>query len=312
MKFFSKNKKPKQNRESSNPVAEAFERNKTIWMYNSKKTIKVPYYDYFEVYGEYPFLSNYNETKVFLNKQKGVSLSDVNLLIQTLDGYEALVINEWKLNSGNLLKSLDKVLLNKTPENIQFLISYYNVLLDAFRKTMIDQFVGVILVAELDFFFNKINGDVRHKTINKAFFDIKKILSEKTNQIISKLYDDVKERENPFKYYQRDESAYNRDHNRHNYGNRNQQSYQERSNQQQYNQQSQNQQQDSFQESFDDITLAYKTLGVEKGTSATDIKKAYRKLALQYHPDKNSSEEAKEMMAKINAAYDLIKKIEKI
>ena len=30
----------------------------------------------------------------------------------------------------------------------------------------------------------------------------------------------------------------------------------------------------------------YKTLGVEKGASADDIKKAYRKLIAEYHPDK--------------------------
>lgn len=43
----------------------------------------------------------------------------------------------------------------------------------------------------------------------------------------------------------------------------------------------------------------YKMLGVPKSASGRDIKKAFRKLAIQYHPDKNSDPEAREKFEKI-------------
>lgn len=58
----------------------------------------------------------------------------------------------------------------------------------------------------------------------------------------------------------------------------------------------------------------YATLGLEKGASKEEIKKAYRKLSMQYHPDKvrHLGEEfraiAEEKMKEINAAYDFFKK----
>ena len=48
----------------------------------------------------------------------------------------------------------------------------------------------------------------------------------------------------------------------------------------------------------------YKTLGVEKTASQEDIKKAFRKLAHQYHPDKTTGDEAK--FKEINEAYQVV------
>ncbi len=52
----------------------------------------------------------------------------------------------------------------------------------------------------------------------------------------------------------------------------------------------------------------YTTLGVSKSASEDDLKKAYRKLAMQYHPDKNQGNaEAEKKFKSINEAYDVLK-----
>ncbi|GER05929.1 chaperone protein DnaJ [Kordiimonadales bacterium JCM 17843] len=52
----------------------------------------------------------------------------------------------------------------------------------------------------------------------------------------------------------------------------------------------------------------YETLGVERGSDGATIKRAYRKLAMQYHPDRNPNDEAAEQRFKeISEAYDVLK-----
>ena len=55
----------------------------------------------------------------------------------------------------------------------------------------------------------------------------------------------------------------------------------------------------------------YEVLGVPKDAPKQDIKKAYRKLAMQYHPDRNKSAEAEEKFKEISEAYAVLSDDEK-
>lgn len=51
----------------------------------------------------------------------------------------------------------------------------------------------------------------------------------------------------------------------------------------------------------------YKILGVKRNATQSEIKKAYRKLSLKYHPDKNQGDdEALAMFQEINAANEVL------
>ncbi|HVZ11605.1 MAG TPA: DnaJ C-terminal domain-containing protein [Patescibacteria group bacterium] len=55
----------------------------------------------------------------------------------------------------------------------------------------------------------------------------------------------------------------------------------------------------------------YQTLGVTKTATPDELKKAYRKLAMQYHPDRNKSKEAEEKFKEINQAYEVLSDTQK-
>ena len=51
----------------------------------------------------------------------------------------------------------------------------------------------------------------------------------------------------------------------------------------------------------------YKTLGLKKGATDKEVKKAFRKLALKYHPDKSSEPEAEDKFRQIAEAYEVLR-----
>lgn len=55
----------------------------------------------------------------------------------------------------------------------------------------------------------------------------------------------------------------------------------------------------------------YEVLGVSPDATAEEIRKAYRRLAREWHPDNNSSLDATRRMAEINAAYEALSDPEK-
>ena len=56
----------------------------------------------------------------------------------------------------------------------------------------------------------------------------------------------------------------------------------------------------------------YEVLGVDRSASEDEIKKAYRKLAVKYHPDKNpGDQEAEEKFKEISAAFEVLKDSDK-
>lgn len=58
-------------------------------------------------------------------------------------------------------------------------------------------------------------------------------------------------------------------------------------------------------------TNFYSVLGVKRNATADEIKKAYRKLSMKYHPDKNKDPSAETKFKEISRAYEVLNNAEK-
>lgn len=57
---------------------------------------------------------------------------------------------------------------------------------------------------------------------------------------------------------------------------------------------------------MDNNTDYYQTLGVSKTSTPDEIKKAYRKLALEFHPDRNKSKDGESKFKEVTKAYEVL------
>ena len=55
----------------------------------------------------------------------------------------------------------------------------------------------------------------------------------------------------------------------------------------------------------------YETLGVSKNASNADLKKAYRRLAMKYHPDRNPGQAAEEQFKEVKESYEILSDAQK-
>jgi len=63
---------------------------------------------------------------------------------------------------------------------------------------------------------------------------------------------------------------------------------------------------DDIQEEVSEKYLLYKILGLDKDADAAMIRKRFKLLTIEFHPDKNPSPEAKEKFQQINEAYQIL------
>ncbi|ATZ18120.1 J domain-containing protein [Mesoplasma melaleucae] len=254
--------------------------NRKVWMRNTKRTVLIEKYNYFESFEDFPFNSDFNNTKEYL-ANNNFSFTTTNDVIKELTKTQSELLNFWLTEQRKLLKAFDQTGLTDNYENRNFLMKFYNESLNIYMKVIIQGFVPRIIIGKIDFLKGESLIDV-----DEMLNILEGWLSDGINQLIHELY--------------RQTGIFQKQNKKFTSNNGQQYFHYQKTNQ------------SKISDQFSDVNWAYQTLGVSDKSTSEEIKKQYRKLAMTYHPDKNKTPEAKEKMVEINRAYQFLKSINKV
>ncbi|AKU80131.1 J domain-containing protein [Spiroplasma turonicum] len=234
------------------------------------KTFNVIDLNLTENINKYPFLSNFNNIK------KQVNIID---LVQELIKKQEVYYNYWTNIEYDLFSYLEVLSYEngiKIPDNdfIEIYKQFAEQSFTIYKKYYLQSVIPLIIFNFQNFDTIDIKFKDNDSKIDKYFIMFCEDLIE-MNKIIKESIS--------YSKYIKDESTSNS-----------------------YNNYNNNYRNINIDEEQEKLINAYKVLGSKPSDDNQTIKKNYRKLAKEYHPDRNKSSNAKRKMAEINNAYDLI------
>jgi len=245
------------------------------WYQNQNKLVHINNYNYNEMYEDYPLVSNFNLTKEQF-KKLNISLSKQKEIEKHLTDINKFIIHANIHYLNAFYDFFNRIPLPMEMPDVQERCwQYYNIFLDNYETIINTYLYNDALTLLLDFGTDKIND----KQLSDGYLNVIKDATIQLDSLFKQLQMQIVN----------------------DWTQQSQQRYQGSQGQRRFYDQSVN-------EEAKKLTEAYETLGVKVDSSDDEIKKAYKKLAIKYHPDRNKEPDAKEKMQKINAAYTLIKK----
>ncbi|AXK51460.1 J domain-containing protein [Spiroplasma alleghenense] len=264
--------------------------------------VKVFHFNFEEKFDKYPFQSKFFLTEKYLYLKTQDREKNVEILKEIYTCFESLFL-DWSTQESRLLSKFDEIQMS-SPVKIKYshYIKHYNNYLDRTREVFIEQFCEKIMPAYLGKGLGYNCSDIfASGTFEQIISDSSRIISQynkrRCDEVISNATQEINKMiEQLFQTF-----------NRGFFGSQGQGPWGQQNNGQQ-NYRQQNRSQGFANGEPSELSKSYKIMGVDEKISDKDLKRTYLKLAKEYHPDVNDSVYAKEKMAKINAAYDVIRK----